>query len=450
MQNLWLIPLRVRPHRHLYLCLSCTLSPPLGLIGLKVHWFRELSHSTVFQLKNGKEEKEQQSEEYSGRASLQGKTDAGDLTLMLRNVSLSDADVYHCFVENISNLQYEEAIIKLTVIGSGSLPELAVSLKDSAIMVSFVTRDWFPRPEMRWQVDGSPIAADNIEIRNQSNGRFQLESSILLEDASAGRLYGAARHPVTGKEIGLNMTFAADMFPRVSAWSYAFLFTLVLLVIGSILTIYYIKTQLAQKEALHQEIGTLSSEVDWRKAVMSPEHITFSPDTAHPDLSVTNDFLTLMNQPPTVAASPSNSRFETERCCLGLPAFSTGCHYWEVELGNGLEWAVGVASPQVQRKGHAYMFRPQEHIWCISRFMEDIKVLDTQESTLSVEGGKLHVIGVYLNLSGPRNITFYDPRNWDILYTFNDVAQERESVLPFFWLGKNGEAVKLKSGGGSG
>ncbi|XP_063794372.1 butyrophilin subfamily 2 member A2-like [Pseudophryne corroboree] len=425
--------------------LHCTLSPPLGLTGLTVHWFRSLFHSTVLLLKNGKEERDQQSAEYSGRASLQGRTDAGDLTLVLHNVSLSDADTYHCLVENISSTQYEEAVTELIVIGSGSLPSVAVSLEDGAIAVSFVTSDWFPWPQMRWRVDGVPVVTDRLEfIHNQSNGLYQLESKILLKDPDAGPLYGAARHPVTGKEFGLYMTLAEDMFPRISSWAYAFLFTLALLIVGAALAAYYMKKQKEQKVMDSKRIDKLSSEVDWRRAVMNPETITLSPETAHPRLSVTDDFLTLLNRPPAVPAPPCNARFETERCCLGLPPFSSGCHYWEVELGDGVEWAVGVATPQVRRTGDAYMFRPQEHIWCISRFTETIKALDNPESTLDVADGPLSVVGVYLNLSGPRTITFYDPRNWDELYTFRHVAQERETVRPFFWLGTNGGEVTLR------
>ncbi|XP_018419678.1 PREDICTED: butyrophilin subfamily 2 member A2-like [Nanorana parkeri] len=174
------------------------------------------------------------------------------------------------------------------------------------------------------------------------------------------------------------------------------------------------------------------------------QYITFSPETAHPELSVTEDSLTLVNQPPPDMPMPSNVRFETERCCLGFPAFTSRCHYWEADVGGGLEWAVGVASPQLQRQGDAYMFHPQALIWCIARFTETFKALDTPESPLAMVEGTLEKVGVYLNLSGPRELTFYDPQSWDVLYSFTNVGRERESVLPFFWLGRNGGSIQLQ------
>ncbi|XP_069841602.1 butyrophilin subfamily 1 member A1-like [Dendropsophus ebraccatus] len=422
--------------------LPCTLSTVQGLSELKVHWFRSLYLSTVILLNNGKENKERQSPEYSGRAALRAQPGSGDLTLKLRSVSLSDADRYHCLVENISSKFYEEVVIELIVIGTGSVPILGVSLENNSIVINFTTSDWFPSPEMHWKVGGGPVVADNQEIiRNQSNGLHQIESRIVLNSPSDGHVYGAVRHPVTGKEVGVYMEIAADMFPRLSSWAYAFIFTFLILTAGAILAIYYIQKQHKQQVDLRKTIDVLSSDVAWRRAVMTPEHITLCPETAHSELSVAPNLKSLMNEPPVDPPAPSNYRFETERCCLGLPPFSTGCHYWEVELGNCSEWAVGVASPQVRRTGPAYMFRPQEHIWCISRFVENFRALDTQEAPLARR--QLERVGVYLNLSGPQQLTFYDPTSWEELYTFSDVGHPRESVLPFFWLGTTGDTLRL-------
>ncbi|XP_072286374.1 butyrophilin subfamily 1 member A1-like isoform X2 [Pyxicephalus adspersus] len=429
--------------------LQCSLTPPLGPVGLKVHWFRSLYHSTVFLMKNGQEEKDQQSDEYAGRASLRNGTGSSDLTLLLRNVVLSDADTYHCFVEDIASGLYDEAVIQLAVIGTGSLPVMSIALKDGAVMVSFLTSDWFPKPEIHWKLHGVFVTADTSEtISNQTNGLFTLESSILLKGPGQGYVYGAAQHPVTGRSTGFYVTISDEMFPRLSSWAYAFLFAFFLILGGAAFVFFAMKRQIAEKEALRTQNGELCSEVDWRKAVMNPAYIRFSPETAYPELSVTGDLLTLMNQPPPATPAQSDARFETERCCLGFPPFTDGCHYWEVEVGDGLEWAVGVASPHLQRKGDAYMFRPQALIWCIARFTDAFTALDTKESPLPVVGGTLEKVGVYLNLSGPRELHLYDSRSWDRLYSFTDVGQERERVLPFFWLGKNGGNLKLKSQNG--
>ncbi|OCT66148.1 hypothetical protein XELAEV_18042403mg [Xenopus laevis] len=132
-------------------------------------------------------------------------------------------------------------------------------------------------------------------------------------------------------------------------------------------------------------------------------------------------------------------RFETERCCLGDRIFSSGAYYWEVELIHGEEWAVGVASPEVQRKGAAYLFSPQEKVWCVCRFVETFKALDNTEFNLDVTADIFKRVGVYLNLT-KQTVSFYEPTTWKQLYTFTDVPQ---IVQPFFCLGTRGAEIRL-------
>ncbi|KAM8952792.1 butyrophilin subfamily 1 member A1-like [Pelodytes ibericus] len=429
--------------------LPCSLSPALSPVGLEVRWFRNLFHSTVFLLRDGQEEKEQQISEYRGRASLQAGPQTGDLTLILRNVRLSDVGTYHCFVENRSSLMYEEASTQLRIVGIGSLPNLTVSLKDSSIRLAFSSPGWFPEPEMRWvRRDGAALTADSRTSVNESNGLFRLQSSVVLKDVSDGNIYCAVRHPVTGKESGVYLKIAEDMFPRVSLWLYAFVCAVILLLAVVVGAIIFIRNLQRETGHLSETVDYLSSRLDWRRAVMNPAQISISPETAHPQLSVSEDCLTLKNQPPPVDPYPNASRFETERCCLGQPSFSGGLNYWEVELGAGLEWAVGVASPEVRRTGAAYMFSPQEHIWCISRFVDVFHILDEAERPLRVQEGALERVGIYLKLVEPREVSFYDPGTWRLLHTFHLVSRENMSFQPFFWLGNRGGEIRLLRGYG--
>ncbi|KAM4642750.1 butyrophilin subfamily 1 member A1-like [Discoglossus pictus] len=426
--------------------LPCTLSPPLGAFNLEVRWFRTLFYSPVFLLVNGREDKEQQSTEYRGRASLQAGPETGDLTLLLRKIHLSDNGTYNCFVENKTSQKYEEAVIQLNVVALGSLPHLEVSLQDSGVLLSFTSYGWFPQPTMHWEgKDGSFFNSDFKTTLNKSSGLFRVDSSILLQDpAPKEHLLCAAQNSVIGKRTGVYVKVSEALLPRVSPYAYAFYFTLALLFAGVFLVLYYVRRLLKDKERISTERDNLIAQVQWRSAVMNPALITFLPETAHTDLTVSYDRLTLSPVPPDPPPPPNEFRFVTELCCLGLPAFSEGCHYWEVEIGDGLEWAVGVAGPEVSRSG-AYMFSPGEHIWCISRFVERFKALDTPEMNLEVDGDILEVVGVYLNI-GTAEVSFYDPHNWLKLYTFTGVCPRGGRVYPFFWLGTNGRQMRLRRG----
>ncbi|XP_053330059.1 butyrophilin subfamily 1 member A1-like [Spea bombifrons] len=421
--------------------LPCTLSPPLSLLGLEVRWFRTLYHSVVVLLKDGREEKEQQVTEYRGRASLRGCPEVGDLGLSLRNIRLSDAGIYHCFVENTSSQIYEEAILQLNVTGVGSLPNLTVSVAGNSLMLSLSTSGWYPEPEVYWEgTDGNRITPGSEISTKETDGHFRLESSILLKDSLEGNLYCAVRNAMTLNDTGFYIRIADSLFPRQSKWLYAFVFVFLVCLMGGFGAFYVIRRLQNEKDALTVEVGRLSAEIDWRKAVMKPENIRFSPETTQPNLSVSEDCMTLFNQPPDVEPDSNNARFETERCCLGTPSFSSGCHYWEVDVGTGPEWAVGVASPKIRRQG-AYQFSPQEHIWCIANFVNTYKVLDTPEKPLNFQRGTLNMVGVYLKLKGPWELSFYDVHSWECIAKFSVTRQE--SLSPFFWLGNTGEKIRL-------
>uniref|UniRef100_A0A803K397 Butyrophilin subfamily 2 member A2 n=1 Tax=Xenopus tropicalis TaxID=8364 RepID=A0A803K397_XENTR len=414
--------------------LPCTLSPPLSADGLEVRWFHTIYSPHVYLLKDGKEDKEQQRAEYNGRVSLLKGPESGDLTLSLHKVQLSDANNYVCFVENKTSGVYEEAFIQLDVVGEGSLPTLDISLQDSSVLLSFSSSGWYPKPQMQWEKsEGVSIAPNSVAYLNQSDGLFRVESSILLKGPYTDPLYCRARHPITGRDTGIFLRISGDLFPHVSPWAYAFVSVFILMLAGVGVAILCARRLLNEK-------AHLSSEMDWRKAVMQPVYFMFNPDITHPELSVSTDCLSLYNKPPVSPPRMNKVRFETERCCLGDYTFSSGAHYWEVELIQGEEWAVGVASPKVQRKGAAYMFGPQEKIWCVCRFVETFKALDNTEYNLDVTADIFKRVGVYLNLT-KHTVSFYDPTTWKHLYTFSDVSQ---TVQPFFWLGTRGGEVRLR------
>eukprot|EP00079_Xenopus_tropicalis_P009018 XP_002932692.3 PREDICTED: butyrophilin subfamily 1 member A1 [Xenopus tropicalis] len=393
--------------------LPCTLSPPLSADGLEVRWFHTIYSPHVYLLKDGKEDKEQQRAEYNGRVSLLKGPESGDLTLSLHKVQLSDANNYVCFVENKTSGVYEEAFIQLDVVGEGSLPTLDISLQDSSVLLSFSSSGWYPKPQMQWEKsEGVSIAPNSVAYLNQSDGLFRVESSILLKGPYTDPLYCRARHPITGRDTGI--------FLRISG-----LF-LLYFIISCCWRVVKVRPAECSKKILNLSFLLV--------------YFMFNPDITHPELSVSTDCLSLYNKPPVSPPRMNKVRFETERCCLGDYTFSSGAHYWEVELIQGEEWAVGVASPKVQRKGAAYMFGPQEKIWCVCRFVETFKALDNTEYNLDVTADIFKRVGVYLNLT-KHTVSFYDPTTWKHLYTFSDVSQ---TVQPFFWLGTRGGEVRLR------
>nr|XP_006118951.1 thaicobrin-like [Pelodiscus sinensis] len=93
-------------------------------------------------------------------------------------------------------------------------------------------------------------------------------------------------------------------------------------------------------------------------------NVTLDPDTAHSILLVSEDGKSVSRADTLQDLPDIPERFDTSHCVLGSEGFSSGQHYWVVEVGNGKYWAVGVARESVRRKGRIRP-SPEEGIWAM-------------------------------------------------------------------------------------
>uniref|UniRef100_A0A8C8RX06 Uncharacterized protein n=1 Tax=Pelusios castaneus TaxID=367368 RepID=A0A8C8RX06_9SAUR len=109
--------------------------------------------------------------------------------------------------------------------------------------------------------------------------------------------------------------------------------------------------------------------------------VTLDPDTAHPDLVLSEDGKRV-RWDHTQQDLPNNpERFDTEPCVLGRAGFTSGRHCWEVEVGDGLYWAVGVARESVRRKGQI-SHSPEGGIWAVRRWEDQFEALTSPVTPL--------------------------------------------------------------------
>ncbi|XP_040825837.1 E3 ubiquitin-protein ligase TRIM31-like [Ochotona curzoniae] len=165
--------------------------------------------------------------------------------------------------------------------------------------------------------------------------------------------------------------------------------------------------------------------------VLTP--VMFDIDSAHPDLSFSQDLKMVNVIPQTHSIFPvEQQRFYPFRCVLGSPGFSTGRHTWEVELsgsegyGAGL---VGVAWEKVPRQGSLTM-EPASGFWVLRITRFQCQALTGRDSWKYLPICSRRV-GVSVNLEG-KEVTFYDAATKDHIYTFQ--ASFPGKIFPFFRL----------------
>uniref|UniRef100_A0A8C3XT91 B30.2/SPRY domain-containing protein n=1 Tax=Chelydra serpentina TaxID=8475 RepID=A0A8C3XT91_CHESE len=168
-------------------------------------------------------------------------------------------------------------------------------------------------------------------------------------------------------------------------------------------------------------------------------NVTLDPDTAHPRLIVSAD-RKCVRWGTTQQDLPDNpKRFDFILCVLGCEGFTSGRHFWEVEVGDRGRWAVGVARESVRRKGEIIL-NPDRGIWAVRQWGGQYRALTSPTTFLSL-GCSPRKIRVSLDYEQGQ-VTFFDADNEVLIYTFLLVSFTGERIRPWFRVG-TGSQLRL-------
>ncbi|XP_025051298.1 butyrophilin subfamily 1 member A1-like [Alligator sinensis] len=418
--------------------LPCHLSPSMSAENMQVRWFRSEFTNYVHLYRDGKDQFGRQLPEYERRTAFwkDGITD-GNVSLTILNIRPSDEGQYKCLVED--GITYEEAVIELKVAGLGSNPIISVEdYQNGGILVMCRSAGWYPEPQVLWRNSHRHHIPSLSEIKSQKeNGLFETKISAVIKEDSNQNLSCWIRNSLLDREKESAIHISAFFFPSVNPWMVALCVILVVLSSLIILTIYLFRIKEkknAEIENKNAEIGDLQQELEWRKAVACREDVTLDPDTAHRYLVLSEDG-TSVRRTHTRQRLPGNpERFDTERCVLGREGFTSGRHWWEVEVevGEGGWWAVGVARESVRRKGRI-RFSPKEGVWAVRCSWGKYEALTAPDRTpLSLRQAPSRV-GVYLDCTLGR-VSFLNADTRAPIFTFPPASFAGGRIRPWFWV----------------
>ncbi|XP_072446460.1 LOW QUALITY PROTEIN: zinc-binding protein A33-like [Chiloscyllium punctatum] len=189
----------------------------------------------------------------------------------------------------------------------------------------------------------------------------------------------------------------------------------------------------------------------WKKMYKSlesaPTRLTFDPNTAHPNLVLSEDLLSVreVDEQQPVANNPE--RFDKCVNVLSAQSFSSGRHYWEVGVAGKTKWDLGIAKESVDRKV-VVKIAPSNGYWTLRlRDSETYWAGTLPWKRLPIQK-KLKRIGVFLDFDDGR-LSFYDAEDMSHLLTFRQSFSER--VFAFFSTcfsdgGLNSEPLQLCNG----
>uniref|UniRef100_A0A8C0HCX6 Uncharacterized protein n=1 Tax=Chelonoidis abingdonii TaxID=106734 RepID=A0A8C0HCX6_CHEAB len=160
--------------------------------------------------------------------------------------------------------------------------------------------------------------------------------------------------------------------------------------------------------------------------------VTLDPDTAHPQLILSEDQKSV-RLGDTRQRLPNNpERFDTEPWVLGSEGFTSGRHCWEVEVGDGGFWAVGVARESVGRKGEISR-SPEGGIWAVQRWGSQFRALTSPATPLPLSWAPSR-IRVCLDCDRGQ-VTFIDAGDKVPIFTFPPGSVPGRRIRPWLWVG---------------
>ncbi|KAM7134530.1 butyrophilin subfamily 1 member A1-like isoform 1-T2 [Macrochelys suwanniensis] len=179
---------------------------------------------------------------------------------------------------------------------------------------------------------------------------------------------------------------------------------------------------------LKKTIKELQEEKELRRVRNNSDYITLDADTAHPNLSIADNKKSFTHEAQPQKVPPNPDRFDSTVCVLGSEGFSSGKHYWEVEVVSSSDWDLGVARESIERKGKLSL-SPKEGFWALGLNGRDYWA-KTDPWTRVIVQKKPQKIGVYLSYQ-EKQVTIFNVTDMSVLFTFNDCSFSGE-VYPFF------------------
>ncbi|XP_059826996.1 zinc-binding protein A33-like isoform X1 [Hypanus sabinus] len=156
--------------------------------------------------------------------------------------------------------------------------------------------------------------------------------------------------------------------------------------------------------------------------------VTLDVETAGPGLEVSADRKKVKWTRSPPHHPDTEKRFTVGACVLGSEGFTSGRHYWEVDVAGNRRWRLGVAAESVERKSGVKL-KTDNGFWIIWRRDDELNVNTSPPTRLPVDRNPGRV-GVYLSYE-TGTVSFYNAETKTHLHTFTG-SKFTGKLYPFF------------------
>nr|XP_023969609.1 zinc finger protein RFP-like isoform X6 [Chrysemys picta bellii] len=187
-------------------------------------------------------------------------------------------------------------------------------------------------------------------------------------------------------------------------------------------------------------LSALETQIGEPLGAHRQENVTLDPDTAHPNLVLSEDRKSVIRGDTRQRLPNNPERFDSWACVLGCEGFTSGRHCWEVEVGDGGCWAVGVARGSVRRKGRI-SHSPEGGIWAVEQCRGQFQALTSPVTALPLSRVPSR-IRVCLDCDRGQ-VTFINAGDEAPIFTFPPGFVPGERIRPWLWVWDTDTQLRL-------
>ncbi|XP_021116143.1 butyrophilin subfamily 1 member A1 [Heterocephalus glaber] len=415
--------------------LPCSLSPNVSAEHMELRWVREAPLPAALLHRYPQGRAQESAPEFRGRVKLVADGIAtGRAAAQIHRVRAADEGDYRCLFRD--DASSGEATVRLRVAALGSDPHISMEVQESGeIWLQCTSVGWYPEPHVQWRTPTGEKFLSTSESRSpDQDGLFTVAASVIIRDTSLENVSCCIRNLLLDQQKEEGISLSAPFVPRLSPWQVAVavvLTVLGLLTIGSIVFIWRLyKDRFRERKSEFSSKEKLLEELKLKKASLHAVDVTLDPDTAHPHLFLYGDSKSVRLEDSRQKLPEKAERFDSWPCVLGREAFTSGRHYWEVEVGDRTDWAVGVCKEDVMKKG----FDPlttENGFWAVELYGNGYWALTPVRTPLPLAGSP-HRVGIFLDYDSG-DISFYNMTSGSHIYTFPSISFSGP-LRPFFCL----------------
>ncbi|XP_062372353.1 butyrophilin subfamily 3 member A1-like [Sardina pilchardus] len=445
--------------------LPCYLSPNISAENMTVTWM--LNHTralVVHHYTNGSDRDDQQQADYRGRTALfKEELSSGNISLKLTNVKVSDEANYTCSIHD--GHWHEKISFKIKVNARPQVlgpvhPIMAFEGEDVLLPCYLSTNISAENMTVTWMLNHTRALVvhhytNGSDRDDQQQADYRGRTALFKEELSSGNISLKLTNVKVSdegdytcsiqdghwhEEISFKIRVNGRLTDRAHSGKAVLCVLLgAALAVGLSLWLFRVKRRLKESEELRLqkelEMTRMRSEVEeMRKYGVN---VTLDPTTAHPQLVLSVDGKQVTHGDTPQSVAPSTERFATDLCVLAQEGFTSGAHYYEVQVRGKRDWTVGLVWEHANRNG------PLKDCACdlyLALELRDGICYSTESRAAVVQLREdIQRVGVFVDYD-EGIVNFYDVGDDYIahLYSFSQYCFAGKTLYPVFSPGASG------------